>query len=304
MFNQYRPFLAASLALSLLAVGGCTLQPGSFLSLDKAVSPAAQAKASLKVKVERPAAMSTQAIANLAIELRLELPYAADPAHRLQTISLQEGQEAVFSNLPPESGYLTAIFTDIDTNAVVGTQKQNIQLRAGFETHATITFVQGGSAAVDVGIGIGTDFRDYRMLSESDGYDNDYRQGYYGAPWGKEYWLQTPQGTLSVFFSGGWDSEATKSYVTRQIGKDAPERLDVDQDWWYRVPAHATLVESLPTFLVFEKVRHYRWTNTFTVDGTERTLTIDRWYSPVQGLVKETIEDGSGVISNVTLSGV
>lgn len=305
MFNQNRPLLAASLALSLLAMGGCTVQPGSFLSLDKAVSPAAQAKSSLKVKIERP--MSTQAIANLAIELRLELPYAQDPAHRLQTLSVQEGQEAVFSNLPPESGYLTAVFTDVETNTVVGTQKQNIMLRPGFETHATFTFVQGGSAAVDVGVKIGTQTKDFRTLTENDGYDDTFRYSWSGY-WGKEYYLQTEGGTVSVRFYGQWDDTLQRNMLVRQVGDQTPESLGIEdnrwQEWWYRMPAHAVYVESLPALGSFEKVRHYRWTNTYLVDGVETTMTVDRWYSPTEGLIKETIQDGNGIVSDMALSGV
>lgn len=311
MFKQYRPLLAASLALSLLAVGGCTLQPGSFLALDKAATTAAQQTSSLKVQIERPAALKTQAIANLAIELRLELPYASNPAHRLQTVTVQEGQAAVFSNLPPESGYLTAIFTDIDTNQVVGTQKQNIQLRPGFETHATFTFVQGGSAAFDVGVTLGPNVKDYRQWLQNDGHDEAFRMSYsyYG---GKEYFLQTEAGTMSVRFQSQWDQEKQRNFIFRQIGNETPVSLGIPeerwQDWWFGVPGHAQRVESLPSystsFGTYESVRHFRWTNLFTVDGTEKSLTIDRWYSPAQGLVKETIFDGTNVISDMALSGV
>lgn len=311
MFKQYRPLLAASLALSLLAVGGCTLQPGSFLALDKAATTAAQAKSSLKVTIERPAELSTQAVSNLAIELRLELPYAQDPAHRLQSVSVQDGQEAVFTNLPPESGYLTAIFTDVETNQAVGTQKQNIQLRPGYETHATFTFVLGGSAAVDVGVKIGTNRKDYRQWLQSDGYDNDFQQSY-PYYWDKEYWLQTETGTVSVRFDQVMDEASDRWFLARRIGNEAPVSLGVPsdrwQDWWYGIPGHAVRVESLESystsFGTYQKVRHYRWTNLFTVDGSERSLTIDRWYSPAEGLVKETIHDGSGYVSDMALSGV
>jgi len=301
MFKQNRIILAGALALSMLVMGGCTLQPGSLLSLDKVTGTTAQAKSSLKVTISRPG-LTTQSIANLAIELRLELPYASDPAKRYQTLSVQDGESATFSDLPPESGTLTAVLTDVETNAVVDTQKQNITLRPGFETRANFVFIQGGSAAVDVGVTVDTNRKDYRNLDLKDGYDDAFRMTNPNY-WDKRFELRTDAGTASVRFATVWHQDTNRNTITRMIGDEAWPGTDLGIDFnaWYFIPEHAEHIETLSTFENFERVRHFRWMNTFTIDGQDRDRTIDRWYDP-DGLVKEVVSDGGMAISTMVRS--
>ncbi|HEY9854881.1 MAG TPA: hypothetical protein V6D05_04025 [Stenomitos sp.] len=298
MFKQNRIILAGALALSMLVMGGCTLQPGSLLSLDKVTGTTAQAKSSLKVTVSRQG-LQTQSIANLAIELRLELPYATDPAKRYQTLSVQDGESATFSDLPPENGTLTAVLTDVETNEVVDTQKQNIALRPGFETRAAFVFIQGGSAAVDVGVKVDTLRKDYRNLDLKDGYDDVFRMTWPNY-WDKTFELQTDAGTQSVRFASVHHDDTNRNTITRMIGDQQWPGTDLGLDFetWYFIPEHAQYIETLQTFENFEKVRHFRWSNLFTIDGQDHEQTIDRWYDP-NGLVKEVVSEGGMTLSTM-----
>lgn len=301
MFKQNRILLAGALALSMLVMGGCTMQPGSLLNLDKVTGASAQAKSTLKVTISQ--GLKTQAIAGAAIELRLELPYAQDPEKRYQTVSVQNGETATFADLPPENGSLTAVLTNIETNEIIDRQTQNVSLKPGFETRVNFVFVQGGSAAVDVGVRVETSRFDYRYKEFNDGLDSDYRQSW-PSYWDKQFELTTETGTYSVRFGDVWNDQTKRRIITRQIGMEPWENLGIDYDNWFYIPDHAVLLGSDVPLGDFPKVRHFQWRNLFTVDGVESERTIDRWYSPTEGLLKETVQAGETIVTTLARSGV
>lgn len=265
--------LLAALAFAL-SVTGCAGLPSALVANAPA---AATDDASLKVTIG--AGYRTQAFPDIALTLRLELPWAQDPSKRVQVISVQDGVPAEFKNLPRGFGTLTAIATNITTKQVVDKQSQPIELRPGIQAQANFTLVIGGSSAADIYLNFYTENRYIGNDMENDGLDGDFRNAPDLNGSVNFVWTRGTQSMPVVYTFMNGDAR-------RQIG-DGPDEY---AGWkpWMHVPKHAVRVDSNP-YGEFQTVRHYRWDNVYMLDGQEQMLVIDRWVSPYNGLLKEQV---------------
>lgn len=265
--------LLAALVLAL-SVTGCAGLPGTSLTS----APAATAE-DASVKVTIGAGYSTQAFENIALTLRLELPYAPDPAKRVQVISVQNGVPMEFKNLPTGYGTLTAIATNTTTKVVVDKQSQPVQLRPGYQAQAYFNLVIGGSSALDMNVYFNTATRRINEDKELDGLDDAFRDAY--VPYGVfDFVWKNASNSVPVVFTVEHDG------TRRKIGDGYDHYIGYRP--WLEIPMHAVRVDSDPLGYR-SQVRHYRWDNIYMLDGKEQPLIVDRWISPKEGLLKEEI---------------
>lgn len=284
MFRSNRVLAALVLALSL---PGCASLPGSLAS----TAPAAADEASVKVTIGT--GYHAQAFPDIALTLRLELPWAPDPSKRVQVVSVTDGVPFEFKNLPTGYGTLTAIATNTTTKAVVDKQSRPIQLKPGYQAQAYFNLVVGGSSALDLNVDFHQAARYLWDVPENDGLDDAFRMAN----------LQT--GTFNFVWSkGGQSAPVVYTYeygnLRRRIA-DGPEEY-VGYSNWLQVPTHAVRVDSDPLG-TYQAVRHYRWENVFNLGGTDQTLVIDRWLTPTEGLLKEEVSQptDTGPVTMATL---
>lgn len=276
MFRPNRLLAALVLALS---VTGCAGLPGAGLTN----APAVTAE-DASVKVTIGSGYSTQAFENIALTLRLELPYAMDPSKRVQVLNVQNGVPTEFKNLPTGYGTLTAIATNTTTKVVIDKQSQPVQLRPGYQAQAYFNLVVGGSSAMDLNVYFDSAHLDWGMVKENDGLDDAFRD------------LRVPNGPFNFV----WKKDGKALPVVYQTADNGGLRRrigDGPEEWmgyweWFRIPAHAVRVDSSPMG-PYSKVRHYQWQNVYMIDGGQTELIIDRWISPYEGLIKETVSKPS-----------
>ena len=199
----------------------------------------------------------------------------------------------LISDLVP--GNVTLTVTVRDAQGIHDRQKQTITLLPGEETPVSFSLVYGGSAALDLGVSYGTRQVDYRQLQHGDGFDAAFA-AYQPTMHELLFWLSRESKRIPVILSIQYSS------VMRRIGSGS-ETYYPDFAWT-SIPMHAAYVDSNP-LPPFTKVRHYRWTNQYLRDESTWTeVTVDRWYGASDGLLKEVISDGSGVVSTLIREGV
>lgn len=277
MFRHYRVLAATVLALSLTGCAGLSL-PG----LSSASSATSEESASVTVTIG--AGYQTQATSsNIALTLRLELPWAQDPSKRVQVLTVQPGVPIEFKNLPTGYGTLTAIATDTGTREIVDKQSQPVQLRPGYQAQAAFHLVIGGSSALDLGVSAWPERLHMRQERLEDGLDDAFQ--HYMVPYGPIAftWYTATQSVPVTFSVGGFNS------LMRRIG-DGPEDPLGNAEDWITVPKHAVRMDNAPLGR-FDAVRHFRWDNLYRVGDGERAYVIDRWISPDVGLLKETVSE-------------
>lgn len=296
MLMQNRSLVVAALALSLGTMTGCAALPGGLLAGKPGASATAQTASSLKVLVDS-SAYKTQGVdlSAIAIHARLEFPYQPDAVAK--SLDLQSGVPAVFGDLAPGHARLTVSAQNVETNEVVDTQSQWIDLLPGIQATARFALTIGGSTAADVGLTFGANTKDYRTFDQNDGYDPDFRAAAGNNQSGDRrvmpFQLVTPEGTTFVTFTQEWD------HLHRQIG-NLPS-VSYPRNSWYLLPAHAERIDSEP-LMGYTKVRHFRWSNEHVVGGEPHFYTFDRWVTPFDGTIKETVTENGTVISTLSRS--
>lgn len=294
MLMQNRSLVVAALALSLATMTGCAALPGSLLA-GKPEAAAPQTASSLQVLVDS-SAFKTQAVdlSAIAIHARLEFPYQPDAVPK--TLDVQNGVPAVFRDLAPGHAMLTVSAVNVVTNQVVDTQSRWVDLLPGVQATVQFALTIGGSTAADVGFTFGSDTRDYRTFDQPDGFDPDFRAAAgNGQPMGGRrilpFQLVTADGTTGMTFTLDWE------HLERQIG-NTPS-VSYPPNSWYLLPSHAVRVDSEP-LMGREKVRHFRWSNEHVVAGATHSYTFDRWVTPFDGTIKETVTENGNVISTLS----
>ncbi|HEY9900257.1 MAG TPA: hypothetical protein V6D00_13875 [Pantanalinema sp.] len=292
---QNRSLVVATLALSLATLSGCAALPGSLFAGRPEAGATARETSSLKVLVDS-GAYQTQGVdlSAIAIHVSLEFPYQSDSAPL--TLDVQSGVPAVFKDLAPGHARITVSALNVVTNQVVDTQSRWIDLLPGVQAAAQFALTVGGSTAADVGFTFGPDTRDYRTFDQNDGLDPEFRAGAgNGQPSGERrvmpFLLVTPEGTTPLVFT------ADRDHLERQIGNQPS--VSYPSSSWYQLPAHAERIDSEP-FMGHDKVRHFRWSNTLEIAGQSHFYTFDRWVTPFDGTIKETLTENGAVISTLS----
>lgn len=201
----------------------------------------------------------------------------------------------VITGLVPGDVMVTVTVRDTATQAVHDRRQASVTLLPGKEVPVAFTLLYGGSTALDLGLSFGGLQVDYRKLRQEDGFDQDFAN-YNPLDQHLLYWFERDGQRAAVTISINYSS------VHRRIG--AGQAAYYPMNTWTSIPMHATYVDSQPLG-AYSKVRHYRWTNEYRLsDDTWTLVTVDRWYSAADGLLKEVISGGDGVISTLIREGV
>ncbi|MBO9541757.1 hypothetical protein J7643_14300 [bacterium] len=288
------PFVAV-LALSLATVSGCAALPGNLLAARPEAATTAQALSSLKLLVDS-GAYRAQAVdlSAIAIHVRLEFPYQSDASPR--TLDVQSGVPAVFGDLAPGHALLTVSAQNVVTNQLIDTQSRWVDLLPGVQAAAQFALTVGGSTAADVGVTFGANTRDYRTFDQPDGLDPDFRAALGNGQFmpGRRvlpFQLETPEGTSYLTFTT--DADHLERQIAHQPSVSYPSNA------WYQLPGHAVRVDSEP-LLGQTKVRHFRWSNEYEANDERRLYTFDRWVTPLEGTIKETVSENGVVRSTLS----
>jgi hypothetical protein len=302
MIKRHQSLVATAIALSLTALAGCTTLPSLLPGVTGSGASTPQAAGSLKVVVSAPA-RTTQAFdpSTIAIQVKLDFPYSGK-GQPGTTLNVQSGVPAVFGNIAPGHGRLTVTAQDVTTNQVYDTQSQWIDILPGVQASASFTLTVGGSAATDVGLTFGANSVDFRTIPVSDGYNLDFNPPSTLGPqpinWTQQqfpYTLTVGAASTSVVFTHSGNQ------LMRQVGNQ--QSVPYPADSWYWIPAHATWVDSTASMqvsgLTFNKIRHFRWANTYVVTTATHSYTFDRWVGAFDGLIQEVMSENGNVVSTM-----
>lgn len=285
-------FLALPVALS-----ACSLPDLPFVS-DRVADAGQAQRGDLTIRLS---GLSIQSFAEIAyLDLAIRVP-KADYAFtkRVLASELKQATELTLKALPVGQGEIEAKAFKADAS-IIKSKRSPIRIDPGKTTMAQFEFYLGGDAATDLLLEFEAEYP--RRISEFGPYDPEFN----GYP-------DISDSALNLV----WNYELTRSnqasqtityrrqghyyYLERALNSRFYASMNTPPEYFFLyVPKHAEYrgVTELPNY---PKVRHLSFDNVFKVGGEERLLTVDRYYAPRYGLVKEVITGNGTVLSELTL---
>jgi len=290
--------LLTLLALALpVALSACSLPLAPF-TMEPSRQAAHEQRGSLTI---RWTGLSLQSLAEVAhLDLSIRVPAANYVFNkRILASELTAATELTLDDLPVGLGEIEAKAFKVDAS-LLKAKRSSIRIVPGVTTHAEFDFYLGGNSATDLELSFQTRYPQHFASLEP--YDPDFNDFWaWGDPSRHLVWRYVLSG--STFPSqeieyhrdlqgGFWRSVdgGEWSYVEAS----SPESL------FLNVPAHTVLIGDGPK-LNYPKVRHLRFDNVFPTAQGDKELTVERYYAPHIGLVKEVVFDGETILSEMTL---
>lgn len=286
-----------SLALPV-SLSACSL-PLVPLTQEPAKEAAQGQKGSLTI---RWTGLSVQALAEVShLDLSIRVPGANyTQTKRLLSSELSTAMEWALNDLPVGEGEIEAKVFKADAS-LLKSKRSPIRIDPGKTAHAQLDFYLGGDSATDVELDFATSDTDH--FGSLGPYVPDFQEFW---NWGSySYhlaWSYELSGTNSATQSIAFRRRPGNS-LERSLDGGSFASLGSYSDpyvYFLYVPSHAAFVAdtALPGY---PKVRHVRFENVFPTAQGDKALTVDRYYAPNAGLVKEVISEGEIERSVMTL---
>ena len=290
--RQYKRF-ALALLLSSGVLLGCEAPLTSLSPQDSSAAAPQAATSTLKAEIALPRHVQSLE----GVEVLLEVAYTSWELRERVVAPRRMALDAptVITGLVPGDVMVTVTARDTATQAIHDRRQASVLLLPGKEAPVAFTLLYGGSTALDLGLSFGGQQVDYRKLRHEDGFDLAFAN-YNPQDQQLLYWFERDGQRAAVTISINYSS------VHRRIG--AGQAAYYPTNTWTSIPMHATYIDSHPLG-AYSKVRHYQWSNEYLLsDDTWTLVTVDRWYSAADGLLKGVISGGDGVISTLIREGV